>query len=287
MQQVQPSGRPTIHHLGSPAIRLSQQFDRAIARAGGVSENSDNVYEALAAVLRAESGRQPRLLVVCADLIDDSEMEFFDLLEQECPGLEVCVYSHVSGGQRLEYIATHASARTVSPDQIANTLVACIDRSAPPPAARAPEQAAPPMPIAQQPMATPIAAEPPAAEMPTPAADHAEPTADESTAAEAPSLPPQRSALAPAVQIAPTPQDELATQDEPTMPEQRSLGETLVEPQDDAPASLPPTPSRVAPRRPPQPDTTENTFGALVTPEELAALLDQNDQAGEKGEAQP
>ena len=281
MQEVQACGRPKIHHLGSPAIQLSQQFDRAIADANWVSEHSDNVYDALAAILRAESDRQPLLLLVCADLIDDSEMEFFDLLERDCPGLDVCAYSHVSGCQRLEHIAAKASARTVAPDQIASALAACIDRSGPLPTAREPEQAASSQPMAQQPKAGPIAPEPTATEMPTPAADHAESTADEPTTTEAPSLPPQSSALAPAVQIAPTPQDE------PTMPEQPSLVEALVEPEGEAPASSPPTPSRVAPRRPPQPDTTENTFGALVTPEELAALLDQNDPTEEKGETQP
>ncbi len=176
MRNIQQAARPAVLHLISSASQLGPQFDQVIAQAGALPEHTDNVYDALAGLLRSDRPNQPVALLVCLDLVDQTEMEFFSLVRQHLPSLAVYLYSHAEDRSDLEQIAEQFAAQVVAPHQLAPLLEGRISK--PQPATAVLEAPEAPRPAPQQPPAPPVEPPPqrPSRQPPPPAAV---PTADQ------------------------------------------------------------------------------------------------------------
>lgn len=86
-----PEGTPpsTVNRI-SPSS--AADVERWLVRGASRIENCDNVYLALARLLRP-TGHRYRAAVVCVDGVAGEEMEFFSLLAQQRTDLDVLVYS--------------------------------------------------------------------------------------------------------------------------------------------------------------------------------------------------
>jgi len=131
MPHIQQAARPVVLHLISSASQLGPQFDQVIAQAGALPEHTDNVYDALATLLQSDRSNQPLALLVCLDLLDQAEMEFFSLVRQHLPSLAVYLYSHAEDRSAMEQIAEQFAAQVVTPHQLAPLLDGRISKPQP------------------------------------------------------------------------------------------------------------------------------------------------------------
>jgi hypothetical protein len=177
MPHIQQASRPVVVHLISGASQLGPQFDQVIAQAGALPEHTDNVYDALAGLLRSDRPDEPSALLVCFDLVDQTEMEFFSLVRQHLPSLAVYLYSHAEDRSALEQIAEQFAAQVVAPHQLGPLLDGRIGK--PQPATAVLEVPEAPRPAEPQQPAAPPAEPPPQRPSRQPPPPAATPTADQ------------------------------------------------------------------------------------------------------------
>ncbi|MFQ6047756.1 MAG: hypothetical protein ACE5K7_00145 [Phycisphaerae bacterium] len=214
MPPTQRSEAPRLLHVAAAGGQISGQFDEAIRSAGAVVEQTDNVYSAMVRLVRGD-GRQFKAVLVCLDLLAESELEFFELVRRRFESMPVYVYGGGIVGERLERRTELTGVVRVEPGQLRDELAAAIGGSR--------------------------------------AADDSSALAAEATA-------------------------------QPPEPEPQAPGGEPASAQE--PPQRPSRPTRRPPQqaRPPGQPTEDESGAALLSPEELAALLGKDDGRAERSE---
>jgi hypothetical protein len=143
MAPSQRGHRPRVLHVASTAAQRSQALDQAVTEAGVVCDRSDNVYDALAQLLRPDRGDSPLAVVVCVDDLDEAELEFVALVREHRPAVPVYVYSYADDRPRVEQVAAEFGACTTGPSQIGRQLAERVPEPVPTAATPTPEPAGP------------------------------------------------------------------------------------------------------------------------------------------------